>query len=231
MGDRKDDLQKMRNGSLHAWSLADKLHLVAIGIVDIHGATGQDGMLAVSRLVSSGNERFVLGVELVGGKFKCHVVELVSRRLRFDGIRFGNKHDHLRNASGPITCFEKDVGQCWGRDNFESEQVVVEVKGFFFLSRPKHDFGDTNDVFHSMILPEQSVLPVMLYYSPLFLESKRTTDPTSLLWSVGTEEETHQLLKNGGDHVSSAEPFKEGISASITSAFLHIMRWDTIFNE
>jgi len=48
---------------------------------------------------------------------------------------------------------------------------------------------------------------------------------------VGTEEETHQLLKNGGDHVSSAEPFKEGISASITSAFLHIMRWDTIFNE
>jgi hypothetical protein len=23
-----------------------------------------------------------------------------------------------------------------------------ELKGFFFVSRPKHNFGDTNDVFH-----------------------------------------------------------------------------------
>src|SRR6266496_6382228 len=166
MGDRKDDLQKMRHGSLHAWSLADKLHLVPIGVVDVHGATGQDGMLAVSRLVSSGDERFVLGVEPVGGKFKCHVVELVARRLRFDFIRFGNQHDHLRNASGTITCFEKDVKQRWGRDDFEPKQVAVEMKGFFFVCRPKHDFGDTNDVFHSMILPEHIVLPATLYYIP-----------------------------------------------------------------
>ncbi len=107
MGERKDDLQKMRSGSLHAWSLADKLHLVAIGVVDIHGATGQDGMLAVLRLVSSGNERF---------------------------------------------------------------------------------------------------------------------DPTSLLWSVRTDEETHQLLKNSEDHLTNDEPFKDGSSASITSALSQVMR-------
>jgi len=45
-----------------------------------------------------------------------------------------------------------------------------------------------------------------------------------LLWSVRTEEETHQLMRNCGDHFTSAEPFNEGISASINSALSQVMR-------
>src|ERR1700738_2607550 len=93
-------------------SLADKLHLVPIGVVDVHSATGEHRMLAVSWLVPGGYEYLALGVELLGGKFKSHVVELVAGRLRFDFIRFGNEHDHLRNASVANARFEEDVRQC-----------------------------------------------------------------------------------------------------------------------
>jgi hypothetical protein len=43
-------------------------------------------MLAVSRLVPGCDQRLVLGVERVGGKFKCQVVELVAGRPGFDFI-------------------------------------------------------------------------------------------------------------------------------------------------
>src|SRR5262249_21791860 len=57
---------------------ADELDFVAIGVVYIHGAAGQHGVLAASRGVARCHERVVLGVELLFGKLERHVVELVS---------------------------------------------------------------------------------------------------------------------------------------------------------
>jgi hypothetical protein len=38
---------------LGCWSTADELDLVAVGIIDIHGAAGKDGMLSITRFIPS----------------------------------------------------------------------------------------------------------------------------------------------------------------------------------
>jgi hypothetical protein len=70
----------------------------------------------------------------------------------------------------------------------------------------------------------------MLAVSRLVSSGNERFDPTSLLWSVRTDEETHQFLKNSEDHLTNDEPFKDGSSASIASALSQVMRRDTIFN-
>ena len=57
-------------------TLADELHLVAVGIVHVHGAAGQNGMFAapVSR------ERLMLRIELLLLQLKGDVMKLIARR-------------------------------------------------------------------------------------------------------------------------------------------------------
>lgn len=56
--------------------LADKLDLIAIGVIDVHGAAGEDGMFAGPRLVAGGDQRGVLRVEDIWRKFKCNMTSL-----------------------------------------------------------------------------------------------------------------------------------------------------------
>src|SRR6266542_7013812 len=74
-------LKRMR---LAGRGAADKLDLVAVGVVDIHRTAGEHGVLAAARRVASRDQRIVLRVEILLGQFQRHVVQLVARRPGHD---------------------------------------------------------------------------------------------------------------------------------------------------
>src|SRR6266566_9578174 len=92
-------------------SPANKLLLIAIGIINIHRSTRQDRVLTISRLVACRHQCRVLSLERLLGQFQRHMVKLVAGRLSLDHLRLGHKHNHLWDASIALANPEKYIGQ------------------------------------------------------------------------------------------------------------------------
>src|SRR5579872_5686315 len=96
------------------WRTTNKFDFVAVGVVNVHGTAGEDGMFAVAGRITSLNKCVTLHVEFLFGQFQRHVVKLVAGRFRLDPVRLGDKHDHLWNTGVALADSQEDIGQGWG---------------------------------------------------------------------------------------------------------------------
>src|SRR5579872_6405646 len=118
--------------ALRRGGAADELDLVAVGVVHVHCAAGQNGVLAAARRESGGEKCFALRVKGVFRKLQRQMVELPAGRFGLDLLGFGHQHDHLRDASVALSDLEEDIGQCGQRNDFQPQQIAIE------LERPLH---------------------------------------------------------------------------------------------
>src|SRR5450759_2633103 len=60
-----------------------------------------------------------------------------------------NKHDHLGNSEGALTCAEELVRQLRRRDQDQAEYVAIEIQRRVHISHPEHDLGETGHPAHA----------------------------------------------------------------------------------
>lgn len=91
--------------------LADKLDFVSIRVVYIHSTAGKNRMLPAPGLIARTAQELLLFIENRLRQFEGQMVKLIALGPRCHLRRHWHQHDHLGNASGALTCFEKDIRQ------------------------------------------------------------------------------------------------------------------------
>src|SRR5579885_539017 len=130
---------------------ADKLHLVAIRVVNVHGPACQDRVLSRARAIACLHERRVLGVERLFRQFQRQMIELIARWLRLDLLRLGNQDYHLGDSGVALANFQKDVRQRGRRNHLQSQQITVKLERLLLVVGPENNFRDANNVFHRLL--------------------------------------------------------------------------------